>query len=91
VLGLGVVLVGAEGFEGMVHVFGPCVAPVDWFEDHDGDEHGDPQTATAACVQPLGLVADSTDCDDTDDQVHADRQERCNGRDDDCERSRRVV
>jgi midasin (ATPase involved in ribosome maturation) len=41
-----------------------------WFADTDSDGFGDPATATASCTQPGGLVADSTDCDDTDAAIH---------------------
>jgi hypothetical protein len=36
-----------------------------WYRDADGDEHGDPASAQAACAQPVGYVSDAGDCDDT--------------------------
>ncbi len=43
-----------------------------WFEDHDGDGYGDEDRSTAACDQPSGYVADSSDCDDNDPKHHDD-------------------
>lgn len=36
-----------------------------WYEDEDGDGYGS-ETATDACVQPAGYVAEPGDCDDAD-------------------------
>jgi parallel beta-helix repeat protein len=57
----------------------------DWYADADGDGYGDAGTITAACTQPSGTVADSSDCDDTDPDVHPGGTEVCNGVDDDCD------
>ncbi|MFW5921179.1 MAG: putative metal-binding motif-containing protein, partial [Polyangiales bacterium] len=46
--------------------------------DADGDGFGD-----ADCPETGGVPA--TDCDDTDEDVHPDATETCNGRDDDCD------
>lgn len=37
-----------------------------WYSDADGDGYGDSSAPMDACDMPLGHVADSTDCDDTD-------------------------
>ena len=41
----------------------------DWYADADGDGYGDPATHVLACQQPIGHVAESSDCDDTDPLV----------------------
>ncbi|MSP55057.1 MAG: hypothetical protein EXR69_05550 [Myxococcales bacterium] len=39
-----------------------------WYADADSDSHGDPFLYQTACSEPLGYVADYTDCDDADPQ-----------------------
>lgn len=56
-----------------------------WYADTDADLFGDPSTAQAACTQPLGYVADSTDCDDANAAANPGEIEFCNGFDDDCD------
>ncbi|GDX78304.1 hypothetical protein LBMAG42_01150 [Deltaproteobacteria bacterium] len=55
-----------------------------WYVDADGDTYGDPATTTLSCSEAPGVVADSTDCDDTDALVNPAGTELCNGVDDDC-------
>jgi len=43
----------------------PCT-PQLWFQDRDGDGHGDPYSSVEGCPAPAGYVEDDTDCDDTD-------------------------
>jgi predicted outer membrane repeat protein len=56
------------------------VAPI-WYRDADGDGEGDAQVpfvdpedpgAASPCEQPEGYVANSEDCDDSDDRIGAD-------------------
>ena len=56
-----------------------------WWRDNDGDGYGDPAVSVQAATQPSGYVADSTDCDDSDAQVHPSATETCDGKDDDCD------
>jgi large repetitive protein len=56
-----------------------------WFADTDGDDFGDLSAPLSACTQPIGYVADSTDCDDALDSVSPGALEVCNGFDDDCD------
>ncbi len=58
----------------------------DWYPDGDGDGFGDETaTATAACDQPSGYVADATDCDDNQRTTYPGAEEIENGLDDDCD------
>ncbi len=41
-----------------------------WFSDVDGDGYGSASSPTESCDQPVGTVADSTDCDDSDAMFH---------------------
>ena len=56
-----------------------------WYPDADGDGYGDRSQPTASCDPDAGLVADGSDCDDTDAAVHPGAMELCNGYDDDCD------
>ncbi len=56
-----------------------------WYADDDADSYGDVADTTLACSQPSGYVADSSDCDDHDDDIHPGATELCNGTDDDCD------
>ena len=58
---------------------------VTWYADDDDDKFGDPTSSTIDCDQPLGFVADDTDCDDDDDAQHPGADELCNDEDDDCD------
>ncbi|MDH5676548.1 MAG: putative metal-binding motif-containing protein [Myxococcales bacterium] len=55
-----------------------------WYADGDGDGFGDPDASSMSCEQPAGFVADSTDCDDSSEDVHPEATESCNAADDDC-------
>ena len=59
----------------------------EWYADDDGDGYGNALDATTDCVAPDGYVADATDCDDEDAEVHPGADETCDGADDDCDGS----
>lgn len=44
--------------------------PPVWYQDSDGDLHGNLAVQLADCRQPTGYVDNSDDCDDTRDTVH---------------------
>ncbi len=56
-----------------------------WYVDRDSDGYGDATNSTTACDQPTGMVADDTDCDDTDAAINPGEDEICNSVDDDCD------
>ena len=58
-----------------------------WFADTDGDGFGDAEITIASCAAPEGFIADSTDCDDSDPDIHPDATEVCDAADNDCDGS----
>ena len=48
-----------------------------WYSDVDEDGFGDPETGTVDCTQPSGMVSDSSDCDDTQDDIYPGALEIC--------------
>ncbi len=58
-----------------------------WYPDGDGDGYGDADaTPTLDCSQPVGQVAEASDCDDRDGAVHPGAAELlCDGVDSDCD------
>jgi hypothetical protein len=55
-----------------------------WYPDADADKFGDGAQPRVACA-PDGMVADSTDCDDSDAGISPAPEEVCDGIDNDCE------
>ena len=59
-----------------------------WYMDGDGDGFGDSSTPIPGCplaAYYLGYVAEGGDCDDGNSSINPDIEERCNGRDDNCD------
>jgi len=56
-----------------------------WYADTDGDSYGDQAVSVTACFQPVGYVADSTDCDDQDKSVYPGAGEYCDTIDNNCD------
>ncbi len=56
-----------------------------WYQDADGDGHGDGSVSRKACSQPTGFVSNSDDCDDTSAAVRPGGSETCDGIDNDCD------
>jgi hypothetical protein len=56
-----------------------------WYQDADGDGHGDPATGALACQATDGQIASAGDCDDADPERHPEATEVCNDVDDNCD------
>ena len=56
-----------------------------WYADTDEDSYGDPDSSTSACDQPSGYVADSTDCNDANNNINPDAEEVCDAADNNCD------
>jgi hypothetical protein len=55
-----------------------------WYADADNDTCGNLAITKLQCTQPTGYVANSSDCNDGNAQVHPGAPELCNGIDDNC-------
>ncbi len=61
-----------------------AITPV-WYEDFDTDGYGNPFVTQSVCTQPLGYVADNTDCNDGNAAIHPGAIDICgNLIDEDC-------
>ena len=56
------------------------------YTDADADSYGDPESEVVACELEEAVVADGTDCDDTNVLIHPDATETCDGTDEDCDK-----
>ena len=56
-----------------------------FFMDADSDGYGNPAVAVTACAAPDDYVDNSLDCDDSASLVSPDKEEVCNGIDDNCD------
>ncbi|MEK6901056.1 MAG: putative metal-binding motif-containing protein, partial [Nanoarchaeota archaeon] len=55
-----------------------------FYRDADQDGFGDPLVSRLSCRQPIGYVANNTDCSDGDRQINPGQQELCNQVNDNC-------
>jgi predicted outer membrane repeat protein len=55
-----------------------------YYADTDNDGYGDANNSIEACSQPSGYVPNSDDCDDTNDKIHPNGVEICDGIDNNC-------
>lgn len=55
-----------------------------FFEDADGDGHGNGEVHVTACEAPAGYVEVASDCDDAVATTYPGAEEICNGIDDNC-------
>jgi hypothetical protein len=60
---------------------------VTYYWDADGDGYGDPGVSVVDTVPPSGYVANSDDCDDSDNTIYPGATELCDGKDNDCDGS----
>ncbi len=56
-----------------------------WYQDSDGDGHGDAAVSQVACSPGTGWVAIDDDCDDSRADVYPDADEVCDLVDNDCD------
>ncbi len=55
-----------------------------WYEDADGDGHGNPLVAYTQCFPPANGVISHDDCDDTNADMYPNNNEVCDGYDNNC-------
>ena len=56
-----------------------------YYVDEDGDGYGDMTAPIQACEQPSGTIADGSDCNDNDADIHPEADEICDEVDNDCD------
>jgi len=55
-----------------------------WYADADEDGYGDPEVVEESCESPDGYTTNSSDCDDSAQEVSPDATEVCDGIDNNC-------
>lgn len=71
--------------DGLIDDDDPNVISMTWYRDLDGDGFGDEGNFIDQCTQPLGYVADNTDCDDNNAANYPGNTEICDFQDNDCD------
>ena len=56
-----------------------------WYQDADNDGYGDSTNSVQDCQQPIGFVANSSDCNDGQSDINPDAVEICDQIDNDCD------
>ena len=64
---------------------GSCTLALPYYPDTDGDGFGNLFLEEYYCIQPLGYVDNSGDCDDSNSDIYLGAAEICNDLDDDCD------
>ena len=62
-----------------------AVDALTYYRDADGDSYGDADSPLRSCELPTGYTSDTSDCDDSNDEVNPIAEEICNEIDDDCD------
>ncbi len=62
-----------------------AIDPLSWYADVDADGYGDAAEVLVGCSAPTGYVADSSDCNDGDGDIHPGASELCDAIDQDCD------
>ena len=82
------VIIGAyssDSYRGSAYLLGMSAPLFTWYADADSDGYGDASSSIEAKYQPVGYVADNTDCDDISALVFGGAVEVCDGIDNDCD------
>ncbi|MFD0843655.1 M14 family zinc carboxypeptidase, partial [Flaviramulus multivorans] len=53
-----------------INITADAISATTWYQDFDSDGFGNPSVSQVAASQPVGYVADNTDCDDTDANIN---------------------
>jgi hypothetical protein len=59
-------------------------ASTTYYADADGDGYGNNNSTQSSCSQPVGYVANNTDCNDNSNSANPGASEICNNSDDNC-------
>ena len=69
--------------DGIIDISAP--SPGIWYQDYDFDGFGNPAIFMTSCFQPIGYVADNTDCNDEEFVANTTQIEVSDGLDNDCD------